>query len=164
MNAETETVTEIETTEMRVRASGGYVPFDEEEDGDDSRADAGTRTREEVDAALSNRFIALDPVGYFLIAVDRERMEICASHHANVIGEDGRARDPRTGEVIPCDGSYEPPPPTRFRGRTAKELSVEILERGDGAWCSMMSHANYLGREFQRAEACMTSGDEYVQD
>ena len=130
----------------------------------DSRADAGTRTREEVDAALSNRFIALDPVGYFLIAVDRERMEICASHHANVIGEDGRARDPRTGEVIPCDGSYEPPPPTRFRGRTAKELSVEILERGDGAWCSMMSHANYLGREFQRAEACMTSGDEYVQD
>ena len=69
----------------------------------DSRADAGTRTREEVDAALSNRFIALDPVGYFLIAVDRERMEICASHHANVIGEDGRARDPRTGEVIPCD-------------------------------------------------------------
>ena len=38
MNAETETVTEIETTEMRVRASGGYVPFDEEEDGDDSRA------------------------------------------------------------------------------------------------------------------------------
>ncbi len=130
----------------------------------DSRADAGTRTREEVDAALSNRFIALDPVGYFLIAVDRERMEICASHHANVIGEDGRARDPRTGEVIPCDGSYEPPPPTRFRGRTAKEISVEILERGDGAWCSMMSHANYLGREFQRAEACMTSGDEYVQD
>ena len=43
MNAETETVTEIETTEMRVRASGGYVPFDEEEDGDDSRADAGRR-------------------------------------------------------------------------------------------------------------------------
>ncbi len=38
MEAETETVTEIETTEMRVRASGGYVPFDEEEDGDDSRA------------------------------------------------------------------------------------------------------------------------------
>jgi len=28
----------------------------------------------------------------------------------------------------------------------------------------MMSHANYLGREFQRAEACMMSGDEYVQD
>ena len=43
INAETETVTEIETTEMRVRASGGYVPFDEEEDGDDSRADAGRR-------------------------------------------------------------------------------------------------------------------------
>ena len=38
MEAETETVTEIETTEMRVRASGGYVPFDEEEDGDDSGA------------------------------------------------------------------------------------------------------------------------------
>jgi len=127
-------------------------------------ADSGTRTREAVDAALSNRRIALDPAGYFLIAVDRARMEICANHHANVIGEDGLARDPRTGEVIPCDGSYSPPPPTRFRGRTAKELSVEILERGSGEWCSMMSHANYLGREFQRAEACMTSGEEYVQD
>ena len=43
MNAETETVTEIETTETRVRASGGYVPFDDEDEGDASRADAGKR-------------------------------------------------------------------------------------------------------------------------
>ena len=43
MNAEKETVTEIETTETRVRASDGYVPFDDDDEDDVSRADAGKR-------------------------------------------------------------------------------------------------------------------------
>ena len=40
-----------------------------------------------------------------------------------------------------------------------------ILEQGgDGVPCTRLEHANYLGREFQRAEMALTSGDEYVQD
>ena len=47
-----------------------------------------------------------------------------------------------------------------FSGRTAKELSVKILESEEGeGTVTMLVHANYLGREFQRAEACLVSGD-----
>ena len=75
------------------------------------------------------------------------------------------ACDPYTGEVIPCDGSYKPKVHKYFKARTAKELSVAILEEeaGEGTVTHLI-HANYLGREFQRAEACLAAGTEYVQD
>ena len=77
----------------------------------------------------------------------------------------GVACDPETKKPIPCDGSYKPSANTIFAGRTAKELSVRILEEEPGAGLvTMMVHANYLGREFQRAEACLASWEEYVQD
>jgi len=118
-----------------------------------------------IDDELSNRWIDLDPAGYFLIKVDHERARIEAAHFLNTINDDGAACDPATGEPIPCDGSYKPSANAVFAGRTAKELSVRILEEERGAGLvTMLVHANYLGREFQRAEACLASGDEYVQD
>ena len=36
-------------------------------------------------------------------------------------------------------------------------------EEGKGT-VTMLVHANYLGREFQRAEQCLAEGREYVQD
>lgn len=117
-----------------------------------------------LDDALSDRFIALDPAGYFLVWTNDDEGTIGASHFDNVVGEDGLARDPETGEVIPCDGSYKPKPTETFKGRTAKEISVEIFERKGKGKCSMMTHANYLGREFQRAEECLRTGKKYVQD
>ena len=118
-----------------------------------------------LDDALSDRFIALDPAGYFLVWTNDDEGTIGASHFDNVVGEDGLARDPETGEVIPCDGSYKPKPTETYEGRTAKEISVEVFEseKGKGK-CSMMTHANYLGREFQRAEECLRTGKKYVQD
>ena len=114
---------------------------------------------------LSNRWIDLDPAGYYLISVDHDRGVIRAAHFLNVIDKEGRACDPMTGEVIPCDGSYKPAVHKTFSGRTAKELSVKILESEEGeGTVTMLVHANYLGREFQRAEACLVSGDKYVQD
>ena len=90
---------------------------------------------------------------------------IRAAHFLNVIDKEGRACDPMTGEVIPCDGSYKPTVHKTFSGRTAKELSVKILESEEGeGTVTMLVHANYLGREFQRAEECLFSGDKYVQD
>ena len=51
---------------------------------------------------------------------------------------------------------------------SAKEVSVEILEsQGVGVpceYCSHLEHANYLGRELQKAEFCLTTGATYVQD
>ena len=78
---------------------------------------------------------------------------------------DGMACDPHTGEVIPCDGSYKPRVHKAFTARTAKELSVRILEEVEGeGTVTALVHANYLGREFQRAEACLAAGTIYVQD
>ena len=74
------------------------------------------------------------------------------------------------GEVIGCGkGNKKVLLPRRiFRGRTAKEVSVEILEsQGVGVqcdYCSHLEHANYLGRELQKAEFCLRQGQDYVQD
>eukprot|EP00850_Spirogloea_muscicola_P013893 SM000097S24746 [mRNA] locus=s97:81777:83149:+ [translate_table: standard] len=118
-----------------------------------------------LDDVLSTRQVALDPAGYFVISVDREARLVIADHYCNLINAEGLACDPDTGEVIPCTG-YKPRPPTRYRGRSAKELSVQIIERTPAGQCpvSMLTHANYLGREFQKAEAALLSGTPYVQD
>ncbi|GBG67816.1 hypothetical protein CBR_g937 [Chara braunii] len=131
----------------------------------------GEEERKRLDDQLSKRRLALDPAGYFIIYLDRAREEIVADHYRNVINDKGIACDPKTGKPIPCDGSYKPAPNRSFRGKTAKELSVAILEMdatggetAEEATVSLLSHANYLGREFQKAEAALISGEAYVQD
>jgi hypothetical protein len=120
--------------------------------------------RRELDDQLSQRFIALDPVGYFLIKVDREAGELIAEHYANSIDDRGLATDPDTGEVISCRGAGPRAPLALYRGRSAKELGMALTE-GEGPHpLSCLDHALYLGRELQRAEAALESGADYVQD
>lgn len=150
----------------REEAAGGALRASESDARDGDARAAHASAMASIDDALSKRFIALDPAGYFVIRTRGDAIE--ARHYKNIIGEDGLARDPETNEVIPCDGSYKPVVNAEFTGRTAKEISVKIFERdgrdaNDGV-CTMMSHANYLGREFQRAEWCIRQGIEYVQD
>jgi len=152
-----------------VAGKGSYpLPVEGDErtkSGDAAEASAPSFSRRDIDDELSNRWIDLDPAGYYLIDVDHSLGLIRAAHFLNVIDKEGRACDPMTGEVIPCDGSYKPAVHKTFSGRTAKELSVKILETEEGAkTVTMMVHANYLGREFQRAEECLVSGDRYIQD
>ncbi|KAK9824597.1 hypothetical protein WJX72_011592 [[Myrmecia] bisecta] len=106
----------------------------------------------------------LDPAGYFLIAVDRQSREIVAEHYTNTINSNGVACDPETGEPIPCTAGYRRSPKHVYRGRTAKELSVKILEGAQPPPLSRLEHANYLGREFQRAEAAIITGQDFIQD
>ena len=54
--------------------------------------------RRTLDERLSQRFIALDPAGYFLIKLDRQAGELIAEHYGNGIDERGLATDPDTGE------------------------------------------------------------------
>lgn len=120
--------------------------------------------RRALDDQLSQRFIALDPAGYFLIKLDREAGELVAEHYANGIDEQGQATDPETGEVISCRGAGPRLPQATYRGRTAKELGIALCE-GEGPHpLSCLDHALYLGRELQKAEAALESGREYVQD
>lgn len=119
----------------------------------------------ELDNKLSQRFIELDPGGYFLIYLDRENGLICAKHFTNVINDKGLACDPETGEPLPCDGGIQRQHSYVYTGRTAKELCIAIFESGDRPCpVTMMDHAAYLGREFVRAELALASGQEYVQD
>ena len=114
---------------------------------------------------LSQRFIALDPGGYFLIYVDREKSLICADHYSNDINEQGLAVDPESGEVIACQGGSQKRLPTQcFKARTAKELCIEIFEKSESCVVTVMDHAAYLGREFMRAEFALAHADDYVQD
>ena len=120
--------------------------------------------RRELDDQLSQRFIALDPAGYFLIKLDREAGELIAEHYANSIDERGLATDPDTGEVISCRSAGPRMPLAIYRGRSAKELGIALSE-GEGSHpLSCLDHALYLGRELQRAETALESGAAYVQD
>jgi dihydropteroate synthase len=117
-----------------------------------------------IDSELSNREIALDPNGYFIIYVDRADGLICAKHYTNVINDRGLAVDPETGKVIPANRKVDRTNTTLYVGRTAKELCVKILETTQPSPVSMLDHAAYLGREFVRAEMALLSSAEYIQD
>ena len=118
-----------------------------------------------LDESLSQRFIALDPNGYFLIKVDRGAAELILEHYGNTIDAKGLAHDPETGEVLSCrGGSRSRSPSAVFRGRSAKEIGIQLTE-GEGPHpLSRLDHALYLGRELQKAEHCLRSGVDYVQD
>ena len=117
----------------------------------------------EIDQELSKRFINLDPSGYFVVFVDENEKLICARYYTNFIDEQGLACDPETGKPIPCDGTVSRLPTRLFSGRTAKEICVQIFEQPTCP-VTQFDHAAYLGREFQRAEAAMLTGQDYIQD
>lgn len=120
--------------------------------------------RRQLDDQLSQRFIALDPAGYFLIRVDHEAAELVAEHYGNGIDERGLATDPETGEVLSCRGGAIRRPLAVYRGRTAKELGIRLSEGSGTQPITRLDHALYLGRELQKAEQALESGQPYVQD
>lgn len=117
----------------------------------------------ELDERLSQRPIDLDPAGYVLISLDRERTELVAELYSNGINARGLATDPETGEVLSCRGGAPRQPLVVFRGRTAKSW-VSSSPRVIPAPISRLDHALYLGRELQKAEAALRSGESYIQD
>jgi dihydropteroate synthase len=117
-----------------------------------------------LDNQLSNRFIELDPAGYFIIYLDRDEQLICAKHFTNVINDKGVACDPDTGKPLPCNQKVERVSTAVYKGRTAKELCIKIFEETQPCPLGYLDHAAYLGREFVRAELALLNGTDYVQD
>ena len=93
-----------------------------------------------------------------------------AEYHSCATNDKGEVVDPVTGEVIPCHGDAARPPARVVRGRTAKEVQVRLFEAasgGMGGGASLVTspaHACYLGRELQKAEACLAAGTTYQMD
>ena len=117
-----------------------------------------------VDAKLSKRQIELDPKGYFLIKIEPKTNELILEHYLNDIDQKGRAIDPKSGEPIGCKTKSRNQPNNIYRGKSAKQLGIQISE-GHGPFpISHLDHAIYIGRELQRAEQCLITGKQYIQD
>ena len=117
-----------------------------------------------LDAKLSKRQIKLDPKGYFLIKIEPKTNELILEHYLNDIDQKGRAIDPKSGELIGCKTKSRNQPNNIYRGKSAKQLGIQISE-GHGPFpISHLDHAIYIGRELQRAEQCLITGKQYIQD
>ena len=117
-----------------------------------------------LDDKLSKRQIELDPKGYFLIKIEPITNELILEHYLNDIDQKGRALDPESGEPIGCKTKSRNQPNNIYRGKSAKQLGIQISE-GHGPFpISHLDHAIYIGRELQRAEQCMITGKQYIQD
>ena len=115
------------------------------------------------DENLSNRYIELDPNGYFIIKVDLNLRKIILEHYLNKINEEGYALDPKTNEPIKCDSKEIKNCNESFTGKSAKEIGILITEKRNDL-ISRFDHALYLGRELQKAEDCLYKNLPYFQD
>ena len=116
-----------------------------------------------IDNNLSNRYIDLDPNGYFIIKVDLEENKIILEHFLNNINDDGYALDPETNEPIKCDSQNQRVINEVFKGISAKQIGIMITEERND-WITRFDHALYLGRELQKAEECLYKKLPYIQD
>ena len=116
-----------------------------------------------MDNDLSNRYIELDPNGYFIIKVNLQTKQIILEHYLNKINEEGYALDPKTNEPIKCDSKQIKRCNQTFKGISAKEIGIEITEKRNDL-ISRFDHALYLGRELQKAEECLYKKIPYIQD
>ena len=116
-----------------------------------------------IDNNLSNRYIELDPSGYFIIKVDLEENQIILEHFLNNINDEGYALDPETNEPIKCDSQNKRVSNEVFKGISAKQLGILITEERNDL-ITRFDHALYLGRELQKAEECLYRKISYIQD
>ena len=96
-----------------------------------------------IDNNLSNRYIDLDPNGYFIIKVNLEENKIILEHFLNNIDEEGYALDPETNEPIKCDSRNKRVSNEVFKGISAKELGILITEERNDL-ITRFDHALYL--------------------
>jgi dihydropteroate synthase len=116
-----------------------------------------------IDDNLSNRYIDLDPNGYFIIKVDLVENKIILEHYLNNINDDGYALDPETNEPIKCDSENKRVCNEMFEGISAKQLGILITEERNDL-ITRFDHALYLGRELQKEEECLYKKLPYIQD
>ena len=116
-----------------------------------------------IDNDLSNRYIDLDPKGYFIIKVDLKEKKIILEHFLNNINDKGFALDPETNEPIKCDSQSKRVSNEVFEGISAKQLGILITEKRNDL-ITRFDHALYLGRELQKAEECLYKKLPYIQD
>jgi tetrahydromethanopterin S-methyltransferase subunit A len=119
----------LEKTQECIASAPGLAETFEEETSD--------TPVENIQGYLHDK-MTLDPCGYFVIYVDRERKLLVMEHYGN-------------------KGALN----FIIEGATGPELYFPAIDRG---LISRLDHAAYLGRELDRAELALKTGLEYVQD
>ncbi|MDP2925993.1 MAG: DUF4346 domain-containing protein [Nanoarchaeota archaeon] len=93
---------------------------------------------EEIDANGFKQKWNLDPKGYFLIRINREKKIIEVAHCL------------KNNEIIRI-----------IIGKTPEEIMYKIIDEGH---ISLLDHAAYLGKELQKAHIALIYDFEYIQD
>ncbi len=119
---------------------------------------------DDIDKVYSNRFIVLDPNGYCLIKLSENSNEIIVEHYTNTISDSGIALDPETNQPISCNEVKKRSPKKIYKGKSAKEVGIQLTEGEAEHPISKLDHALYLGRELQKAEFCLIHQLPYIQD
>lgn len=115
-----------------------------------------------LDKFLSTRSTPMDGKGYFMMCLEDARIK--ATFHSCMVNENGEVCDLDGNKISCCNGSKGPEPMKTWKCRTAKELTVSIFEEWESSHIVSAAHAAYIGREAQRAEYCLYSGQHYQQD
>lgn len=123
-----------------------------------------TEGRTDIDNALSSRDLEMDPKGFCVVRIDSDSEELVVLWYTAHVNERGIVCDPNTGRPIPAGGAIPYDLSLEFRGRTAKELCVEMFEASATETISLLAHAAYLGRELVFAELALREARAYVQD
>ena len=125
---------------------------------DDDRNEAAM-----LDRFMSSRALKMDSKGYFMLKLEEKR--IVCSFYSCITNEKGEVCDLEGNKIKCCDGTVREPMKT-WRARTAKELTMQVFEQWEDVTKLDLSlgHAAYIGREAQRAEQCLYSGQKYQQD
>jgi hypothetical protein len=94
---------------------------------------------------ISQKDVILDPNGFFVIEIDREKKEIRVEYYSNVY---------KKGKIV--SGILE----IVFKGKKADSLSDTIAKNVTNL---LPTHYMYLGRELQKAEVSLEKNIEYFQ-
>ncbi|MEW5759233.1 MAG: DUF4346 domain-containing protein [Candidatus Thermoplasmatota archaeon] len=96
--------------------------------------------------AKKNKKLIYDPLGFFLIFIDRKKNEIILEHYKGIY--DGKKIvTGRLNKIIV--------------GKNAEEICHTLARENI---VSRIEHACYLGRELMKAEEALRKGERYEQD
>lgn len=101
--------------------------------------------------------IVLDPKGFFIILLDREKKEIIVEHYQAEWDEEALKK--YSGDWKACMKSHKLN--EVITGKNASEICHTIIREG---LVSRLEHAAYLGKEIQKAENALKNNLSYEQE
>ena len=112
-----------------------------------------------LDQRLSQRFIALDPSGYFLIKLDRDAAELVLEHYGNTIDDKGWPEIPRPVRCCAATGAMHLGALQRFTAAVRPNSWASSSRKGKHHTRSVASTMPFIwdGSCRRLSSACVTA-------